>query len=54
MMVGRGCGHGFAVPGGYLAEVEADVTHPRHQLDAVIHNPTRFSIRAALPSADKV
>ena len=28
--------------------------HPRHQLDAVIHNPTRFSIMAALLPADKV
>jgi DNA-binding MarR family transcriptional regulator len=30
------------------------VNHPRHQLDAVIHNPTRFSIMAALLPADKV
>jgi DNA-binding MarR family transcriptional regulator len=29
------------------------VTHPRHQLDAVIHNPTRFSILAALLPADR-
>jgi DNA-binding MarR family transcriptional regulator len=33
--------------------VEAAVTHPRHQLDAIIHNPTRFSIMAALLPADK-
>ncbi|SDS20595.1 winged helix-turn-helix domain-containing protein [Actinopolymorpha singaporensis] len=30
------------------------MSHPRHQLDAVIHNPTRFSIMAALLPADKV
>ncbi|MFI5487937.1 winged helix-turn-helix domain-containing protein [Micromonospora echinaurantiaca] len=30
------------------------MTHPRHQLDAVIHNPTRFSIMAALLPADRV
>ena len=29
------------------------MTHPRHQLDTVIHNPTRFSIMAALMAADK-
>lgn len=27
--------------------------HLRHQLDAIIHNPTRFSIMAALMAADK-
>lgn len=30
------------------------MTHPRHRLDAVIHNPTRFSIMAALLPADRV
>jgi DNA-binding MarR family transcriptional regulator len=30
------------------------VTHLRHQLDAIIHSPTRFSIMAALMAADKV
>lgn len=30
------------------------MTHPRHRLDAIIHNPTRFSIMAALLAADKV
>jgi DNA-binding MarR family transcriptional regulator len=29
------------------------VTHPRHQFDAVVHNPTRFSIMAALRAADR-
>lgn len=29
------------------------MTHPRHQLDAIIHNPTRFSIMAALLPAEK-
>jgi DNA-binding MarR family transcriptional regulator len=33
--------------------VEAFVTHPRHQLDPVIHAPTRFSIMAALMAAEK-
>jgi DNA-binding MarR family transcriptional regulator len=33
--------------------VEAFVSHPRHRLDAVIHNPTRFSIMAALMEADR-
>ena len=30
------------------------MTHLRHQLDPIIHNPTRFSIMAALMAADKV
>jgi DNA-binding MarR family transcriptional regulator len=30
------------------------VTHPRHQLNPIIHSPTRFSIMAALMAADKV
>lgn len=30
------------------------MTHPRHRLDATIHNPTRFSIMAMLVAADKV
>lgn len=29
------------------------MTHPRHQLDPVVHTPTRFSILAALMTADK-
>ncbi|WP_020577900.1 winged helix-turn-helix domain-containing protein [Actinopolymorpha alba] len=29
------------------------MNHPRHQLDAIIHNATRFSIMAALLPADK-
>jgi len=29
------------------------MTHPRHRLDGVIHNPTRFSIMAALLPADR-
>jgi DNA-binding MarR family transcriptional regulator len=33
--------------------VEAGVTHPRHQLDPVVHAPTRFSIMAALMAADR-
>jgi DNA-binding MarR family transcriptional regulator len=37
-----------------MARAEAVVTHPRHQLDPVIHAPTRFSIMAALMAADKV
>ena len=28
-------------------------THPRHQLDDVIHSPVRFSIMAALNGVDK-
>ncbi len=30
------------------------MTHPRHQLDPIIHPPTRFSIMAVLVAADKV
>jgi DNA-binding MarR family transcriptional regulator len=30
------------------------MTHPRHQLDEVIHAPVRLSIMAALASADRV
>jgi DNA-binding MarR family transcriptional regulator len=30
------------------------MTHPRHRLDPVIHSPARFSIVAALMSADRV
>jgi len=30
------------------------VTHLRHQFDAIVHNPTRFSIMAMLMAADKV
>ena len=29
------------------------MSHPRHQLDAIIHSPIRFSIMAALIAADK-
>ncbi|MQA85287.1 MAG: transcriptional regulator [Streptosporangiales bacterium] len=29
------------------------MTHPRHQLDDVIHNPVRFSIVATLAAAHK-
>lgn len=29
------------------------MTHPRHRLDDVIHNPVRFSIVATLAAADK-
>lgn len=29
------------------------MSHPRHELDPIIHNPTRFSIMAALLPADK-
>jgi DNA-binding MarR family transcriptional regulator len=30
------------------------MTHPRHQLDEIIHAPVRLSIMAALASADRV
>ncbi|MFV0319323.1 MAG: winged helix-turn-helix domain-containing protein [Microbacterium sp.] len=30
-----------------------DASHPRHQLDGVIHSPVRFSIIAALASVDE-
>lgn len=29
------------------------MNHPRHELDTIIHNPTRFSIMAALLPADR-
>ncbi|HEY8456447.1 MAG TPA: transcriptional regulator [Actinopolymorphaceae bacterium] len=29
------------------------MTHPRHQLDPVIHNPARFSIMAILVATDR-
>lgn len=29
------------------------MTHPRHDLDDVVHNPVRFSIMATLAAADK-
>jgi DNA-binding MarR family transcriptional regulator len=32
----------------------AKTTHPRHQLDEVIHAPVRLSVMAALASADQI
>jgi DNA-binding MarR family transcriptional regulator len=38
-------------PGGHAAELEN--SHPRHQLDEIIHAPVRFSIIALLVAAEK-